>query len=160
MLAVDLPSLIYVHHGGHGARHWALSVLPAGHVTGPSGGHCPLPGRPRSPERPGIFLPTGILPPHPPPPRRASQDSHDYPSRGPRLSSALSWAGSCVCPSAGAWPASLPRLPARQAALSTGPPSVSQTGGIRGRGEDRAAPWPPRTVKERALNLGPHRELP
>lgn len=46
-------------------------------------------------------------------------------------------------------------LPASLAALST-QPLASQTGCIRGRGEGRAAHLPPRTVKERALNLGPH----
>lgn len=55
---------------------------------------------------------------------------------------------------------SLSHLPASQSGCPPHRPSASQTGCIRGREEDRAAHLPPSTIKERALNLGPHREQP
>lgn len=51
---------------------------------------------------------------------------------------------------------SLSHLPASQPGCPPRRPSASQTGRSRGRGEDRAAHLPPSTIKERALNLGPH----
>lgn len=69
-LAADTPSLFYLHQGGHEWRHRELSVLLAAMSPMPSGGHVPLPGKPQSQESPNTSLPSGTLPPHPPPPRR------------------------------------------------------------------------------------------